>query len=101
MSDSIDEQAPKRGISATITTPGGHDILIMDGDTHVLDVPDGQPPRRRMKLRVMTDTHVATVEVEPSVLMGAAVLFANEHAIAEIPAQVERRIRHEEVDREF
>ena len=97
--DALEMRAPKRGLTATISTPSGHDIMVMDGETFVTEVPDGQPPRRRMKLRVMTDTHVATVEVEPSVLMGASVLFANEHAIAEIPQQVELRLRHEEADR--
>jgi len=94
----LDETAPRRGLSAHITCPNGYDITFTDGDTCVLDVPDGQPPRRRVKLRVMTDTNIATVEVEPSVLMASALMFATEEAIAEIPAAIERRLRHLEAD---
>ncbi len=92
MTDALDERAPKRGMSAHITCPSGYELLLTDGETFQLDVPEGQPPRRRVKLRVLTDTHVATVEVEPSVLIAAAAVFANEHAMAEVPAALEKRL---------
>lgn len=94
-----DRFPPKRGLTANISTPSGHDLMFTDGETFVCEVPEGQKPRRRLKMRVMTDTHVATCEVEPSVLIGAAVLFASEEALAEIPQALERRLAHEEADR--
>ena len=77
-----EDLAPARHMVSTIQCPDGVQVSLTDGDSVVLD---GDAPQRRVRLRIVTDTHVATAEICPATLAVSAIPFVT-------PGAVERMI---------